>query len=104
MAFTEYAQYGSALYPKEGQTRIRAGQGSSLLTQEKEKQMRRKQYRRGSAKARKGGGKLHGMPDGEGMGRHAQRELGQCSSGRADAETLVAAILLPVNGESGLKP
>lgn len=79
-----------------------AGQNSSPLTQEREKEMRRRRYQRGCLTARKREGRLYWYAQWRERGRPRSKELGLCSKmGRADAETLLSAILQPINEGAG---
>lgn len=77
-------------------------QGSSSLTQEREKDMRRRRYQRGCLKPRKRRGKLYWYAQWKEGGQKKSQELGLCSRvTRADAESLLASILRPINTQAG---
>jgi len=60
--------------------------------------MRRKRFQRGSLKPRKRNGKLYWYAQWREFGEPKSKELGFCSSlSRAEAETMLAAILQPIN-------
>jgi integrase len=77
-------------------------QNSPLAAQETEKRMRRKRFQRGSLKPRKRKGKVYWYAQWREMGQPKSRELGLYSKlSRAEAETMLAAILQPVNEAVG---
>lgn len=78
-----------------------ACQNSSLLTQERETEMRRRSFQRGSLNTRKRQGKLYWHAQWREEGRKRSKSLGLCSKiPRADAEALLSSILRPINGGS----
>jgi hypothetical protein len=75
-----------------------ACQNSSLTAQERRKEMRRKRFQRGSLKPRKRNGKTYWYAQWREYGEPRSKELGLHSSlSRAEAETMLAAILQPIN-------
>jgi integrase len=75
-----------------------ACQNSSLTAQERRNEMRRKRFQRGSLKPRKRNGKTHWYAQWREYGEPRSKELGLYSSlSRAEAETMLAAILQPIN-------